>query len=62
MKGSKFAFVMFIYYITNIRKQIRMGWIIYRFSDWMKNEKASINPINKKDKKSLIRCNSHVKL
>ena len=26
-------------------------WVIYRFPDWVKNKKATTNPINKKDNK-----------
>ena len=41
---------MFIYCIINVIKT-KSWWIIHRFSDWIKNKKAAINPINKKDNK-----------
>ena len=51
MKGSEFVFdyVHLLYYKCHKIKPNHGGSYI-NFPDWIKNKKASINPINKKDK------------
>ena len=52
MKGSKFVFdyVHLLYYKRHKINPNRAGSYIYS-PDWIKNKKATINPINKKDNK-----------
>ena len=56
MKGSEFVFVcvhlLFIMFIYKCHKTNRNRGESYKDSpDWIKNKKATINPINKKDNK-----------
>ena len=53
MRGSEFVFVYvhLLYYICHKINPNRGGSYIDS-SDWMKNKKATVNPINKKDNKS----------
>ena len=64
MKVNEFVFdyIQLIYYKCHKINSNRGGLYI-GYPYWIKNKKATINSINKKDKKMLsIRCNSPVKL
>ena len=51
-KGSKFifAYVQLLYYKSH-KINLNRGGLYINFPDWIKNKKATINPINQKDSK-----------
>ena len=63
MKRSEFVFdyVPLLYYKCH-EINLNCGGSYIDSSDWIKNKKAAINPINKKEKKYFsIHCNSRIK-
>ena len=39
--------IMFIYCVINVKINPNHGWLYIDSPDWVKNNKATINPINK---------------
>ena len=63
MGGSEFVFdyVQLLYYKCH-KINLNLGGLYIDSLDWIKNKKATINPINKKQQQMFsIRCNSRVK-